>query len=126
MRRLNNDRMVDIHLVRAVALGLPRSREYLIRDRVKFKVGRIVYVDLSHDETVMGFAYPKEERGALIQTEPDKFLPPERRDERYNWVQVRLDRLDEPELRSIVFDAWCMVVPQRLAADQALRMDRRL
>lgn len=116
--------MVDIRQVRAVALQLPRTEEHLIRDRIKFKVGRIVYIALSRDETVMGFAYPKEERDALVRSDPATFLPPSRADERYNWVQARLDRLDELELEEIVFDAWCMAVPRRLAADQARRMDR--
>lgn len=116
--------MVDVHDVRAAALELPRTAEHLVRDRVKFKVGRIVYIDLSRDETLMGFAFPKEERDALIRTAPEKFLPPNRADERYNWVQARRGRLGQSELREIVFDAWCMVVPRRLAAEQALRMDR--
>src|SRR3712207_6998206 len=40
--------------VRAVAAGLPRSSEVLVRDRVKFRVGRIVYLAFSRDEAVMG------------------------------------------------------------------------
>ena len=49
--------------IRAIAARLPRSYEALVQDRVKFRVGRIVYLALSRDETVMGFAFPKEERG---------------------------------------------------------------
>jgi hypothetical protein len=37
--------------VRAVALGLPRTEEHLIRDHVKFRIGKIVYVSISPDET---------------------------------------------------------------------------
>jgi hypothetical protein len=102
--------------VRALVSGLPRSYEALVRGRVKFRVGRIVYLSFSRDETVMGFAFPKEERDALIQTYPDKFMQPERGDLRYNWVLARLDALDEQELLEFVFDAWRMVVPKRLAA----------
>ena len=58
--------MVTIDDVRAVVDGFPRSYEVLVRDRVKFRVGSIVYVAFSHDETLMGFAFPKEERDALI------------------------------------------------------------
>ena len=57
--------MVTIDDVRAVVDGFPRSYEVLVRDRVKFRVGSIVYVAFSHDETLMGFAFPKEERDAL-------------------------------------------------------------
>ncbi|GAA2561241.1 MmcQ/YjbR family DNA-binding protein [Winogradskya consettensis] len=115
--------MVSIHEIRAAALELPRTEEHLIRDRVKFRVGRIVYVALSRDETTMGIAYPKEERDHLVTADPLKFFPPSKSDERYNWVQARLAQLDDTELRELVFDAWCMAVPKRLAAEHALRMD---
>jgi hypothetical protein len=109
--------MVTIDDVRKVALALPRTTEHLIRDRVKFRIGQIVYVAFSRDETIMGFGFPKEERAALVAAEPDKFLMPERADERYNWVQVRLAAIDESEMRELVTDAWRMCVPKRVAAE---------
>jgi hypothetical protein len=102
--------------VRRVAMSLPRTTEALVRDRVKFRVGRLVYVALSRDETLMGFGFPKDERAALVESEPDKFLMPGAGDLRYNWVVVRLAALDETELRELVVDAWRMVVPKRVAA----------
>jgi hypothetical protein len=110
-------RMVTIDDVRRVALALPRTTEHLIRDRVKFRIGRIVYVAFSRDETIMGFGFPKEERAALVAAEPDKFLMPEPRDERYQWVRVRLAAIDEAEMRELVTDAWRMCVPKRVAAE---------
>ena len=107
--------MSTIEAVREVALGLPRSYEALVRDRVKFRVGRIVYLAFSRDETLMGFAFPKEERAALIASEPDKFMMPKPSDLRYNWVVVRLSAIDDIEMREIVLDAWRMVVPKRVA-----------
>jgi hypothetical protein len=107
--------MSTIEGVREVALGLPRSYEALVRDRVKFRVGRIVYLAFSRDETLMGFAFPKEERPALIASEPDKFMMPKPSDLRYNWVVVRLSAIDDIEMREIVLDAWRMVVPKRVA-----------
>ena len=109
--------MVTIDDVRRLALSLPRTEEALVRDRVKFRVGRIVYVAFSRDETLMGFGFPKEERQALIDSEPHKFLMPKRSDQRYNWVVVRLDAIDEAEMRELVLDAWRMVVPKRVAAE---------
>jgi hypothetical protein len=109
--------MVTIEEVRELALTLPRSEEALVRDRVKFRVGRIVYLAFSRDETLMGFAFPKEERQALIDSEPYKFVMPERSDQRYHWVVVRLDAIDDVEMREIVLDAWRMVVPKRVAVE---------
>ena len=111
--------MVTIDDVRAVALSLPRTTEAFVRGRVKFRVGRIVYLAFSRDETVMGFAFPKEEREALLESYPDKFLRPSPGDLRYNWVLVRLAAIDETEMRELVVDAWAMVVPKRLSAPYA-------
>jgi hypothetical protein len=108
---------VTIDDVRALALTLPRSYEALVRGRVKFRVGRIVYVAFSADETQMGFGFPKEERAALVESEPDKFLMPRPSDMRYQWVEVRLAALDHEEMRELVVDAWRMVVPKRVAAE---------
>ncbi|HEY8523721.1 MAG TPA: MmcQ/YjbR family DNA-binding protein [Acidimicrobiales bacterium] len=109
--------MVTVDDVRALALSLPRSYEALVRDRVKFRVGRLVYLDFSRDETLMGFAFPKEERQALVESEPDKFLLPRASELRYNWVVARLETLDHEEMRELVLDAWRMVVPKRVAAE---------
>ncbi|HEY8450829.1 MAG: MmcQ/YjbR family DNA-binding protein [Micromonosporaceae bacterium] len=109
--------MVTVDDIRRVALSLPRTREHLVRDRVKFKVGRIVYVALSRDERSMGFAFPKEERDALVASEPEKFFLPPPSDLRYHWVEVWLAAIDEDEMRELVTDAWRMVVPRRVARE---------
>jgi hypothetical protein len=108
--------MVTIDDVRAVASRLPRACEVLVRDRVKFRVGRIVFVAFSRDETIMGFGFPKEEREALVGAEPDKFLMPGKSDLRYNWVLVRLSAIDQAEMAELVLDAWRMCVPKSVAA----------
>jgi hypothetical protein len=108
--------VVTIHDVRAIAAGLPRSYEAFVRGRVKFRVGQIVYLAFSRDETLLGFAFPREEREAALQTYPDKFQRPKESDLRYNWLVVRLAAIDREELQELVLDAWRMVVPKRLAA----------
>ena len=110
---------VTVEDVRSFAIGLPRTTEALVRGRVKFRVGRIVYLAFSHDETVMGFAFPKEWRQALVGSEPDKFMLPGESDLRYNWALVRLAAIDAAEMRELVLDAWAMVVPKRVAAAYA-------
>lgn len=109
--------MVTADDVRRIATPLPRTKEALVRDRVKYRIGQIVYLALSRDETLLGFAFPKEERAALVASDPDTFLMPIPSDERYNWVQVRLAAIDEAQLHELVLDAWQMVVPKRVAAE---------
>jgi hypothetical protein len=110
---------VTIDDVRKLALSLPRTEEALVHDRVKFRVGRIVYLAASRDETLLGFGFPKEEREALVASEPHKFLMPRQSDLRYNWAVVRLAAIDAVEMREIVIEAWRMVVPKFLAKELA-------
>ena len=110
--------MVTLDDVRALAMTLPRTTEHLVRDRVKFRVGRLVYLAFSRDETLMGFAFPKEERAALVASEPEKFLLPRAHDLRYNWVVARLAALDREEMQERVGEAWTMVVPAFLVRER--------
>jgi hypothetical protein len=107
--------MVTVEDVRDVALSLPGTTEHLIRGRVKFRVGPLVYVAFSSDQALMGFGFPKEERRALVESEPQKFLLPPVADLRYNWVDVRLAALDVDEMTELVTEAWTMVVPKHVA-----------
>jgi len=109
--------MVTAEDIRTVALSLPRTEEALVRDQVKFRVGRIVYAALSRDELSMGLGFPKDERAALVAAHPEKFFMPIQADLRYNWVRVWLDAIDQTEMRELVVDAWRMVVPKRVAAE---------
>jgi hypothetical protein len=106
---------VTIDDARVIAARLPRSYEAVVRDRVKFRVGQLVYAAFSDDETIMGFGFPREEREALIASEPHKFLMPRPSDMRYRWVQVRLDAIDVDELRELLVDAWRMCVPKKVS-----------
>ncbi len=108
--------MVTVDDVRALASTLPRAYEVLVHDRVKFRVGRIVFLAFSRDETIMGVGFPKEERAALVAAEPDKFMLPRQSDMRYHWVHARLSALDQAEMEELVLDAWRMCVPKKVAA----------
>ena len=107
--------MTTVEAVRELALSLPRAYEALVRDRVKFRVGRIVFLAFSRDETVMGCGFPKEERAAMVAAEPDKFSLPAAGDLRYHWIHVRLDAVDDDEMHDLVLDAWRMCVPKSVA-----------
>lgn len=107
--------MATIDDVRRIALVLPRAYEALVADRVKFRVGRIVFASLSRDENLLGFGYPREERAALVASDPKKFLPPLPADQRYQWVRMRLANVNEDELTELLTDAWRMCVPKKVA-----------
>jgi hypothetical protein len=102
--------------VRAVAMSLPRTSEHLIRDYVKFRVGKIVYASVSPDETMIGFGFPKEEREAMIASRPDVFVMPRLSDQRYQWIVARMAALGKDEMTELIIDAWRMVVPKKVAA----------
>ncbi len=103
--------------VRRIASDLARAYEALVRDRAKFRVGRIVFLSLSPDETVLGFGYPKEQREALAAGEPDKFMLPNPADMRYQWIHVRLSAIDYEELRELIVDSWRMCVPKKVRVE---------
>jgi hypothetical protein len=107
--------MAVIEDVRALGSELERSYLAYVRGRLKFRVGQIVYAAFSLDERVMGFAFPKEERAALVAGDPRKFQMPPASALRFNWVHADLASLEPAEAREFVVDAWRMVVPQKLA-----------
>ena len=115
--------MVTVDDVREVALNLPRAYEAVVRGRLKFRVGQIVWLAFSRDEERMGFAFPKEWREVLIGSDPEKFLMPEPADLRYNWAVVRLEAIDREEMRELVLDAWAFVVPKKVADEHFQKTD---
>ena len=106
--------MATVDDIRPLALSLERSAEVFVHDRRKFRVGRMVFLAFSRDETIIGFAFPREERDALVDGQPEKFLLPSPGDLRFQWVLARLAALDPTEARELVVDAWRMVVPKKL------------
>ena len=110
---------VTVDEVRAFAATLPRSSEAFVRGRVKFRVGRIVFLSFSKDGAVMGFGFPKDWRVALVESEPEKFSMPGESDMRYSWVHARLAMLDQDEMRDLVENAWALCVPKRVVDEYA-------
>ena len=113
--------MAELADVRRIALELPRSYEAIVRDYVKFRVGRLVFASVSPDESLLGFGYPKDARQSLVDSDPDTFLMPVASDLRYNWVRLRLPRIDRPELDELLVDAWQLCVPKKVAAEYLSR-----
>ena len=108
--------MATLDDVRELGSSLERSYPAHVRSRLRFRVGQIVYVAFSLDETEMGFAFPRDERAALVEAHPDRFHLPRRASElRFHWIESDLTALEPAEAREFVVDAWRMVVPQKLA-----------
>ena len=103
---------VTIEDVRAIASLLPRSYEVFVYGRVKFRVGQIVWLAFSRDQTEIGFSFPKELRQALVDSDLDTYFLPGTSDMRFNWVCARLAALEPDQLRELVEDAWSTVVPK--------------
>jgi hypothetical protein len=116
--------MVTAADVRLVAMSLPRTSEHLIRDYTKFRVGKIVYASISPDELMMGFGFPKDQRDALIASEPAKFVMPRLSDQRFHWVCAHMPALSVDEMREFIIDAWRMVVPKKVVAAYLLSADQ--
>jgi hypothetical protein len=115
--------MAELADVRRIALELPRAYEALVRDYVKFRVGRLVFASVSPDESLLGFGFPKEARESLVESDPETFLMPVTSDLRYNWVRLRLARITVPDLDDLLVDAWRMCVPKKVAAEYLGRAD---
>jgi hypothetical protein len=109
--------MAGLEDVRRIALVLPRAYEAMVRDYVKFRVGRLVFASVSPDESLLGFGFPKDARESIVESDPEKFLMPVRSDLRYNWVRLRLPLVDVDELEELLVEAWQMCVPKKVAAE---------
>jgi len=118
-------RVVAMDEVRTFAATLPRSSEAFVRGRVKFRIGQIVWLAFSKDASTMGFAFPREWRQALVDSEPEKFSLPSEHDMRYHWVHVDLAAIDEDEMRDLVEDAWAFCVPKSVAEEYAAKYGNR-
>jgi hypothetical protein len=110
---------VTVDEIRALASKLPRSYEAIVRGRMKFRIGQIVYLSIAADGSTMGCAFPKEFREAAVHTEPEKFSLPSESDMRFSWIHVSLEAIDYEEMRDLVESAWSRCVPKYVAKDYA-------
>jgi hypothetical protein len=113
---------VSVADVLAYTNDFERSYVAVVRGRIKLRVKQIVYVAFSRDGTMMGFGFPKEDRPALVASDPERFFLPRPSEMRFHWVETRLDRLDHDEMHEFVLDAWGMVVPKFLFRERLLKM----
>src|SRR4051812_37429846 len=107
--------MAVIEDVRPLCAELERSYQVYVRGTLKFRVKQIVYVAFSLDESVMGFAFPKEEREALVRASRTSSRCRRRRICASTGSTPTFAALDPAEAREFVVDAWRMVVPKKLS-----------
>jgi len=105
----------------AFGLSLPRATEGTVRGRRKLYVGRIVFAAMDH-EGILGVGFPREWRQAAVDSDPDKFQMPTGADLRYQWIYVRMEAIDVPEMQELVLDAWAMCVPKKVMREYAEAM----
>ena len=110
---------VTVDEVRAVAASLERAYEVVVRGRLKFRVGQIVFLSIAPDGSRIGCGFPREFRQAAVDTEPEKFALPSASDMRFNWIHVSLAAIDADEMRDLVEGAWSMCVPKYVAEQYA-------
>jgi hypothetical protein len=110
---------VTVDEIRELAASLPRSYEVVVRGRVKFRIGQIVYLAIAADGSTMGCGFPTEFREAAVEAEPEKFSLPTQSNMRFNWIHVNLDVIDYDEMRDLVENAWSRCVPQYVAREYA-------
>ena len=71
---------VTVDEIRELAASLPRSYEAIIRGKMKFRIGQIVYLSLAADGSTMGCGFPREFRDAAVEAEPERFSLPRESD----------------------------------------------
>jgi hypothetical protein len=114
---------VSVDEVRAVASSLERAYEVVVRGRLKFRVGSIVFLAFAKDGETMGLGFPKDWRAAAIESNPETFSLPRESDLRFNWIVVRLAALDHEQMVDLVEDAWALCVPKFLVEARRARRD---
>ncbi|HET9438285.1 MAG TPA: MmcQ/YjbR family DNA-binding protein [Gaiellaceae bacterium] len=108
--------MADWDTVRAIALSLPEVEE-AGGDRVAYRVRGKLFAWAARDRDGGGLAIrvEREEKQLILDSNPAVYFTSPHYD---GWpgVQIRLEAIDEPELRERLEDAWLIQAPKRLAS----------
>ena len=104
--------------VRRIALSLPEVIEKPSYGTPGFRVKDKLFLRVRSDAegALVAFLTDMGEKEALIASEPDKFFTTPHYDGHAS-VLVRLEAVDEDELREIITDAWAKRAPRRLVRE---------
>jgi len=99
--------------VRTLAVDLPGAEEATSYGTPALKVRKKLFARLREEGDVLVVRVDRDERGALIESEPDVyFVTPHY--ENYGYVLVRLEVVERDHLREILTDAWWLAAPKKL------------
>ena len=116
MSRKNIDR------VRRICLAFPETSERLSHGEPTFFVRKKVFAMFSNNHHNDGHVAvllpaPPGVQKALIDASPEKFYRPAYVGVR-GWVGIELDRISDEELTSHVREAWRLIAPKKLVAQE--------
>jgi hypothetical protein len=100
--------------VRRLALELPETEESTAYGERCIKVAGKTFVNLSpHEEGALVVRAEHEEKPLLLAARPDVYWQTPHY-EGYRTLLVRLEAIDEDELRDRLLESWLMYAPRRL------------
>jgi hypothetical protein len=108
--------------VRRACLSLPEATEQEAWGEPTWRVRKKVFAMYASAATHHGAGHeslwcaaPLGVQEIMVNSEPEKFFAPPYVGTK-GWVGVRLDAVDDHELRGLVVQSYCMVAPKKLQA----------
>ncbi|GAB1508918.1 MmcQ/YjbR family DNA-binding protein [Actinophytocola sp. KF-1] len=108
--------MVTENDVRGVALSLPETTEKPSYGTPGFRVKDRLFARLRPEGDLLVWVADEGEKRGLVSSEPEKFATTPHYDGHAS-VLVRLDAVDEDELRELLTESWRLRAPAKLAAE---------
>jgi hypothetical protein len=108
--------MIDLEIVRALALALPEAEERDHRGRPSFRVRNKIFATLWPDERRVVLKLSPAEQAALTMFDEQSFSPVPGGWGQQGWTNVRLETVGQAELEQALKTAWREVAPKRLVA----------
>ena len=109
---------VTFEMTRRMALELDHAEEGSSYGTPGFKVGGVLFARLHQNLDVLVVRMDFEQRAALMEADPETYFITDHY-LNYEWILVRLDRVDPDALRDLLRGAW------RSAAAEAKRKKKR-
>ena len=108
--------MVTENDVRAIALSLPETTEKPSYGTPGFRVKDRLFARLREEGDLLVWVADEGEKRGLVASEPEKFFTTPHYDG-HPTVLVRIEAVDEDELRELLTESWRLRAPRKLAAE---------